>query len=92
METTIRIRYASRLAEDISLIYSDRLRRQIKDILNDLPKYPEMESANVRQSLVDRFGPHLRKIAISTFLLICRYEEASSSIDVLALVYGPRVH
>lgn len=73
----------------LSQIYSERLLQRIRGLLASLAEVPEMGSQNVRQSLVDRYGPNLQKLPVSTFVIVYRYE--TDTVDVLAIVYGPSI-
>ena len=85
--------YPMRIAEEfwqsLAAIWSERLLAHIREVLETLQRFPLVGSANVRQSLVDLYGQNLRKLPVSTFVIIYRFE--NGVIDVLALVYGPNV-
>ena len=84
-----KLRIADEFICALAGIYSESLLDRIHYLLTLLPSNPELGSANVRQSLVKRYGTGLRKIPVSTFVIIYRIDE--ECIDVLALVYGPSV-
>lgn len=88
-EAHYRLRIAREFIEGLSTIYSERLLTQIRGILETLQITPEIGSAHVRESLTQRYGSGLRKIAVSTFIIVYRFD--GQTVDVLALVYGPRV-
>ena len=85
--------YPMRIAEEfwqgLAAIWSERLLSHIREVLKTLQTSPLIGSANVRQSLIDLYGRNLRKIPVSTFVIVYRFE--NGIIDVLALVYGPNV-
>lgn len=84
-----KLRIADEFIYALAGIYSQRLLDQIQNILDLLLEDPELGSRNVRQSLIDRYGEGLRKIPVSTFVII--YRVSPDHIDVLALVYGPSI-
>ena len=84
-----RVRNADEFVYDLAEVFSRRVLDQVRKNVELLAYFPELGSANVRESLVERYGPHLRKIAISTFVIVYRYE--NDVVDVLALVYGPSI-
>ena len=84
-----RVRIADEFVYDLAEVFSRRVLDQVRKNVELLAYFPELGSANVRESLVERYGPHLRKIAISTFVIVYRYE--NDVVDVLALVYGPSI-
>ena len=86
---TFPLRIAEEFTESLASIYSPRLLDHIKGILALLETTPEIGSANVRPCLVERYGTGLRKIPVSTFVIVYRFD--GSTVDVLALVYGPRI-
>ena len=83
------LRVSDEFVAALAEVYSDRVLSRIRDALSNLGAFPEMGSANVRSCLRNRYGDGLRQIPISTFLIVYRYD--GSSVDVLALVYGPSV-
>ncbi len=83
------LRIADEFTEGLAAIYSNRVLTQIKNILTLLPVTPELGSAHVRPMLTRLYGPGIRKIPVSTFVIIYRFD--GEYVDVLALVYGPRV-
>ena len=85
----VRVRIADEFLYGLAGIFSERVLDQIRKNVGLLADFPELGSTNVRASLVERYGSNIRKIAISTFVLVYRYE--NDVVDVLALVYGPSI-
>jgi plasmid stabilization system protein ParE len=83
------LRIADEFTYALAGIYSERLLAQLKHVLSLLPDNPELGSANVRQSLADRYGSGIRKIPVSTFVVV--YRVSDEFVDILALVYGPSI-
>lgn len=83
------LRIADEFAYALSNIYSKRVLAQIRKLIELLAENPEMGSADVRDSLTKLYGSNLRKLAVSKFLIIYRYDD--QFVDVIALVYGPTV-
>lgn len=84
-----RLRIAEEFVSALGEAYSHRVLARIHDALSNLQAFPEMGSPRVRSCLSDLYGEGLRQIAISTLLIVYRYDGAT--VDVLALVYGPSV-
>lgn len=84
-----RIRISDEFIQGLAQIYSGRLLDRIRNLLSLLPDNPEIGSRNVRQSLIDQFGDGIRKLPVSTFVIVYRVSE--EYVDVLALVYGPSI-
>lgn len=86
-------KYPLRIAEEFSHglagVYSERVIHQIRTLLELLQDNPEMGSCDVRESLTRVYGSGLRKLPVSSFVIIYRFD--GEGIDVLALVYGPAV-
>lgn len=83
------LRIADEFTFSLAGIYSERLLDHIRNILGLLRDNPELGSRNVRQSLIDRYGEGIRKIPVSTFVIVYRITE--DHVDILALVYGPSI-
>ena len=48
-----------------------------------------MGSTDVRDSLIRQYGVGLRKLSVSTFVIVYRFDD--EVVDVLALEYGPHI-
>lgn len=83
------LRIADEFIYGLSEIRSASLRERIRNLLHSIKKYPEMGSPDVRRSLVEQYGDGLRKIAVSTFVII--YRVTDEAVEVLALVAGPTI-
>lgn len=84
-----RIRIADEFIYALSEVYSERVLDQIRKLIELLPENPLMGSSDVRECLSRLYGPKLRKLPVSSFVIIYRYE--NDTVDVLALVYGPTI-
>jgi len=80
------IRIANSFVEDAAVVYSEKLLERIQQTLNMLVANPEIGSQNVRKSLIERYGTGIRKLSISPFVLVYRYQDGT--VDVLALIHG----
>lgn len=83
------VRIAQEFIDDLAAIYSERLLEQIKSLVSQLEINPEIGSTQVRPFLTELYGPALRKLPVSTFVIVYRFN--GEVVDVLALVYGPTV-
>ena len=83
------LRISQEFQEGLSWVHSPRVLAQIRNLLNLLPDYPNIGSPNVRECLTKLYGPNLRKLPVSTFVII--YRVGDGVVDLLALVYAPRV-
>ncbi|MEG1561210.1 MAG: type II toxin-antitoxin system RelE/ParE family toxin [Raoultibacter sp.] len=80
---------ADSFIEDAAALYSDTVFNQLQHFILLLETSPEIGSPRVRASLKAIYGEGIRKIALSSFLIIYRFK--NNRVDVLALVYGPSV-
>ncbi len=85
----VKLRIADEFSAGLADIYSTRVLDRIERAVRSLMDFPEMGSPHVRRSLVAQYGEGLRQIPVATFLIIYRYD--GKTVDILALVYGPRV-
>lgn len=86
-----RIIYADQFIDDVAQVYSEAILAEIDTWLELLETLPEIGSPNVRKSLKHRFGKNLRKIAVSPFVIIYRYDEKAALLEVLAMPYAATV-
>lgn len=83
------IRFSEESVEGLAQVWSPRVLGHVRGLVELLPTNPELGSPRVRDSLHERYGDGLRKLTISTFVIVYRFD--GKTIDVLALVYGPSV-
>lgn len=88
-QTTYEVRIAEEFINGLATVYSPRILEQIESTIDLLKTAPELGSTQVRPCLTERYGKGLRKIPLSTFVIVYRFD--GSTVDVLALVYGPAV-
>jgi len=89
MPRQYRIRLADEFVEGLARIWSERVLDYIHDVVSMLATIPEMGSPSVRESLKLRYGDGLRKLNVSTFVILYRFDGAV--VDVLAIEYGPNI-
>ena len=85
----VTLRLADEFVESLAEIHSVRLLERIKSLVTSLAAFPELGSTVVRKSLVAQYGDKLRHVAVGQFVIVYRY--ADNVVDILALVYGPRI-
>ena len=84
-----RLVISNEFVEALSNISSTALLDRIHGLLQSIHEFPAIGSPNVRKSLVDRYGEGLRKMPVSTFVIV--YRVTDDAIEILALVYGPSI-
>lgn len=88
-QKTYPIRLTDEFVEGLAHVWSPRVLDHIRGLIALLPTNPKIGSPRVRRSLRARYGENLRKLTVSTFVIVYRFD--GETIDVLALVYGPSV-
>lgn len=88
-QQTYQIRLSEEFSIGLSQIWSKRVLDHIKRLIALLQVQPELGSPDVRPSLLRMYGPHLRKLTVSTFVIVYRFD--GKTVDVLAIVHGPQV-
>lgn len=83
------LRIADEFIYGLSEIRSESLRERIRSLIRSIEQFPEMGSSDIRHSLVEQYGDGLRKVTVSTFIII--YRVTDDAIEILALVAGPTV-
>lgn len=86
---TYPIRLSEEFIEGLAQVWSPRVLDHVRDLIETLSANPEIGSPRVRHSLRRRYGDSLRKLPVSTFVIVYRFD--GETVDVLALVYGPSV-
>lgn len=86
---SIELRIADEFTDALAEIYSDALLSRIYSAVSSLATFPDSGSPLARKSLVERYGEGIRQLAVSRYVIVCRY--VSDTVDVLVLVYGPSI-
>lgn len=89
MPNGYKIRLTDEFIEGLSRIWSERVLDHIHCLMDLLSTTPEMGLPDVRKSLIHRYGENLRKLNVSTFVILYRFD--GTVVDVLAVEYGPNV-
>lgn len=83
------IRLSEEFIEGLARVWLPRVLDHIQGIVSLLPTNPELGSPDVLESLSRHYGPNLRKLHVSRFVMVYRFDGAV--VDALALEYGPRI-
>jgi mRNA-degrading endonuclease RelE of RelBE toxin-antitoxin system len=89
MHNKYEIRLTDEFIEGLSRIWSERVLDHIRSLVNLLTTTPEMGSPDIRKSLRHRYGDNIRKLNVSTFVILYRFD--GTVVEVLAVEYGPNV-
>ena len=74
------------------VIWSPRVKKHLVRILSMIESFPESGSANIPASLVEEFGPTIRKCPMDPYYLIYEYDPESDVVAVLGLVPQRSTH
>ena len=83
------MRISEEFSQGLAAIWSTRVLDHIKRVVATIATQPELGSTDVRESLTRLYGKGIRKFAVSTFVIVYRFD--GETVDFLALVYGPGV-
>ncbi|MCH4213629.1 MAG: type II toxin-antitoxin system RelE/ParE family toxin [Atopobiaceae bacterium] len=70
-------------------VSSDRILERLLESVHGLSVFPEMGSRLIRETVIERFGEDIRKLVVSPFVIIYRYD--GNQVVLLDVLYGPRV-
>lgn len=82
------MRIAEEFVYGLADIYSESALEQIRNTLRLLETTPLMGTTLVRSSLARRYGGTIRILPVLTLSIVYRYDAASNTTDILALIYG----
>lgn len=82
-----RLEFSARFADDLSLVESGRLEARILADLDNIEAFGEFGSAAIPESIKEKFGPEVRKVAVNPFDLIYSYYSEQDLVRVEALIH-----
>lgn len=82
-----RLEFSERFANDLALVESERLEARILANLDNIEMFGEFGSPNIPDSIAERFGGGIRKVAVNPFDLIYTYYPELDLVRVEALVH-----
>ena len=83
------IRFSEEFVEGLANVWSQRVTDHIHKLVSLLPCNPELGSMDVRPILATAYDEGIRKLNVSTFQIVYRFD--GKTVDVLALVPGPAI-
>ncbi|MDO4798531.1 MAG: hypothetical protein Q4A01_11010 [Coriobacteriales bacterium] len=86
-----RLEFSDRFATDLAAVTSSRVEEHVMRVLDCLESFGEFGSPQVPESLVRRFGPGIRKVAVRPFELLYTFYPDENVVRVEALVHGKSV-
>ena len=81
------IRYAEQFIADAQSIRLASKREEVKRRVEQLADFPEIGSANLSESIVERYGPNVRKLVVNPFLVVYEIDAPADAVNVLALIH-----
>lgn len=81
-----RLEFSERFVNDLALVESERLEARILANLDNIEMFGEFGSLNIPDSIAERFGGGVRKVAVNSFDPIYTYYPELDLVRVEALV------
>ena len=81
------IRYAEQFIEDASSIQLASKRGEVRRRIEQLAGFPEIGSANLPVSIVERFGGNVRKLVVNPFIVVYEIDQENDAVNVLGLIH-----
>ena len=78
--------YADAFRSDLEKIYSSRLRAEIIRLLGVLEATPDVGSHLVPASILEKYGPNIRKAVVGPYDLIYRFDCEKDEVRVYRLL------
>lgn len=82
-----KLEFSERFADDLALVESRKLKARILADLDNIETFGEFGSAAIPESIKEKFGPEVRKVAVNPFDLIYSYYPEQDLVRVEALVH-----
>lgn len=79
------ISFAARFFDDLETVELESKQDEIMGAIEKLPFVPEMGSRRVSDSILEEFGPRVRKLVVKPFLVV--YEDGEDGIRVHGIVH-----
>ena len=83
----LELRYADAFVREASAIRLASKRQELRSRIEMLVELPQMGSSNLPQSIIEQYGPNVRKLVVSPFIVVYEINLESSTVDVLGLVH-----
>jgi len=80
------IRYARQFIDDMKTVRLASKRKKIRRRVEQLSEFPDLGSPNLSDYIVEKYGPDVRKLVVSPFLVVYELDRDADDIDILALV------
>jgi plasmid stabilization system protein ParE len=72
---------------EASQIYTDKLFNKVFQMVDTLKTMPELGSRNLPESIIKKYGSGCRKLVVSPFDIIYRYNQPQNLVEIIALVH-----
>lgn len=81
-----RLEFSERFVDDLALVESRKLEAIILADLDNIEAFGEFGSAAIHESIKEKFGPEVRKVAANPFDLIYSYYPEQDLVRVEAFI------
>lgn len=82
-----RLEFSERFVDDLSLVTSRKLEARILADLDNIEAFGEFGSTSIPESIKEKFGAEVRKVAVTPFDLIYSYYPEQGLARVEALIH-----
>lgn len=79
--------FAAQVVEQLEAVRSERVPGNLMRAFEAIAAFPRIGSANLPQSVVERFGFGVRKFYVEPYDIIYEYHDAEDSVHVYGLVH-----
>lgn len=83
----MQILFAERFFEDMDLVELPSKQDEILNTISLLSSVPEMGSRRVPASIIDEFGPQVRKLVVKPFLVVYEIDSENQALRIHGLVH-----
>jgi mRNA-degrading endonuclease RelE of RelBE toxin-antitoxin system len=87
-----RLLLTEQFMDDARTIWSPRVKKHLVRVLSMIESFPESGSRNIPASLVEEFGPTIRKCSVDPYYLIYDYDSEHDVVAVYGLVPQRTTH
>lgn len=78
--------FTERFVQDAAVIWSPRIRENLRSSLESIETFPELGSGLVPQSIKQEFGDNVRKLVVGPFDLVYEYDKDQDHVMIYGLI------
>lgn len=81
------VRITTSFRDDLTMVVSDRILKDILKTIEMLAIIPSMGSMDAPRSLIKKFGNDVHKIPVGPFDIVTHYDVENDAVTVLGLIH-----